>query len=95
MIIGLSEQNFNIIKNIIKKYPAEFYAFGSRVKGDFTELSDLDLLVKSDNYDEISQNLREDFDSSLLPFVVNIADYNSIDKSFYKLIEKDLVKLEI
>lgn len=93
MIKGLSEQNYNIIKNIVKKYSAEFYAFGSRVKGDFTELSDLDLLVKSDNYDDISSKIREDFDKSLLPFVVNIVDYYNIDKNFYKLIEKDIIKL--
>ena len=33
------------------------------------------------------------FDKSDLPFVVNFADFNSIDEKFYSLIEKDLVKV--
>lgn len=33
------------------------------------------------------------FDNSNLSYVVNFADYNSIDEKFYKLIEKDLVKV--
>lgn len=93
MIKGLSEKNYEIIKKIIKKYDAEFYAYGSWVKCDFTDLSDLDILVKSKNYDEISFILNKEFDESLLPFVVNLTDYYSIDKKFYDLIKKDLVKI--
>lgn len=93
MIKGLSEKNYKIIKDIISRYDAEFYAYGSRVKGDYTDLSDLDILVKAENFDEIHSVLCNEFDKSLLPFVVNLTNYYGIDKKFYNLIEKDLVKI--
>jgi len=33
------------------------------------------------------------FDKSDLPYIVNFTDFNRIDKSFYEMIKKDLVKL--
>lgn len=93
MIKGLTKQEYKIVKNILKNYSEEFYAYGSRVKGNFTKLSDLDILVKSDNYENIIQELKDKFDKSHLPYVVNFTDYSSIDEKFYKLIKDDLVKI--
>ena len=91
MIKGITEKEYSIIKSILKDYPCEFYAYGSRVRGDFSELSDLDILIKSDI--DILPELKERFDKSYLPYIVNFTDYNSIDEKFYKIIEKDLIKL--
>lgn len=93
MIKGITETELKIIKNIIKNYNAKFYAYGSRVKGDFDSLSDLDILVKSDDYENIITSLKENFDNSSLPYVVNCTDYNNIDSNFYKLIKNDLVEI--
>ena len=93
MIKGVTEKEYSIIKNILNNYTGEFYAYGSRVNGDFSALSDLDILVKSDNYDRILPELKQRFDMSSLPYVVNFTNYSSIDKKFYKLIENSLVKI--
>lgn len=93
MIKGITKKEYEIIKNILKNYPDKFYAYGSRVKGDFSPLSDLDILVKSDNYDNIISELKNKFDQSYLPYIVNFTDFNSLDDNFYNLIKKDLVEL--
>ncbi len=93
MIKGVTEEEYSIIKNILKNYPCKFYAYGSRVKGDFSALSDLDILVKSDNYDDYITSLKDSFDKSKLPYVVNFTDFNTLDKDFYTLIENDLIEL--
>ena len=95
MIKGITEKEEGIIKSIIKKYKFEFYCYGSRVKGDFTKASDLDMLVKSDFkiLPATLSALEEEFNRSLLPFIVNISDYNSVDKDFLELIKPDLVEI--
>ena len=45
MIKGVTEKEEKIIKDILRKYPYDFYYYGSRVKGDFTKASDLDILT--------------------------------------------------
>lgn len=94
-IKGVSSKEENIIRKILEQYSEkyEFYFYGSRVKGNFRPLSDLDILVKSDteiNNEDI-ENLKEAFDESFLPYVVNLT-YN-IDEKFYNLIKADLVKV--
>ena len=36
MIKGVNEKEEKIIRDILKKYPYEFFCYGSRVKGDYT-----------------------------------------------------------
>ncbi len=93
MLKGVTEKELEIIKNIIKIYPYRFYAYGSRVRGDFTTLSDLDLGVRGNIAADELRELREKFDESLLPFVVNITLLDEIDKNFYNLIKDDLTEL--
>lgn len=93
MIKGVTAGEYEIIRDILKDYPAEFYAYGSRVKGDFDALSDLDILVKSNDYDKIITPLKEKFDNSSLPYVVNFADFYALDKKFFELIKNDLIKV--
>ncbi len=94
MLKGVTEKENYIIQNILKDYPCEFYAYGSRVKGDFDALSDLDILVKASNFDDIISDLKSKFDESLLPYVVNFTNYSSIDEHFYNIIKKDLVRIK-
>jgi len=94
MLKGVTEKEYEIVLAILDKFPnAKFFAYGSRVKGGFSALSDLDILVKSENFDEIISDLKYLFDQSYLPYVVNFADYNSIDEKFYNLIKNDLVEI--
>ena len=47
-IKGVTQEEEQIIKSILAPYKDdyEFYYYGSRVKGNFRPLSDLDILVK-------------------------------------------------
>lgn len=95
MISGITEKEEKIIKNILSNYPYEFYYYGSRVKGDFTKGSDLDVLIKNEN--EIEQNILDEislkFNESLIPYRVNFSDYKKMSEKFYNLIKNDLVKV--
>lgn len=91
MLKGTTDKEFSIIKKILSDYPYNFYAYGSRTKGDYTELSDLDLLVEGDiSLAEINA-IKSRFDDSLLPYVVNLSA--NIDEHFYNLIKDDLVRI--
>ena len=95
MIKGITQSEEKIIKNILKDYPYEFYYYGSRVKGDYTKGSDLDILIKDGK--EIQQNTIEEinlkFNESIIPYKVNFSDFTLMDKNFYELIKEDLVKV--
>ena len=95
LIKGITSKECNIIKTILELYKNkyEFYFYGSRVRGNFRPLSDLDILVKSKNNIDLNDidNLKNFFDESTLPYVVNLS--YELDEDFYKLIEKDLVKI--
>lgn len=95
MIKGISDYEESIIKNILKVYPYQFYYYGSRVKGDFTKASDLDILIKSENEIPISimEEITLKFNESKIPYIVNLSDFNKMDKDFYKLIESNLVEI--
>lgn len=49
------------------------------------------ILENTNRYDMYK---KEKFDESKLPYIVNFADYNSIDEKFYNLIKDDLVLVE-
>lgn len=97
MILGISDSDEKIIKRILGMYNEnyEFYYYGSRVKGTFEKSSDLDILIKGNKEMPYSEKdtLEVLFDHSDLSFVVNFSDYYTITEDFYKLIEKDLVKV--
>ncbi len=42
-MIYVEKKHLKIIQDILTKYPYKFFAFGSRVRGDYKKLSDLDL----------------------------------------------------
>ena len=95
MIKGITSTEEEIIKSILQKYPYDFYYYGSRVKGDFSKSSDLDILLKSDKEIPYSviDNIELKFNESKIPYIVNISQYATIDKNFYNLIKKDLIKV--
>ena len=95
LIKGITSKEYNIIKTFLEPYKNkyEFYFYGSRVRGNFRPLSDLDILVKSKNNIDLNDidNIKTFFDESTLPYVVNLS--YELDEDFYKILEKDLVKI--
>lgn len=97
MIKGVSSSEQAIIQRILTPYTSlyNFYCYGSRVKGTHSPVSDLDILIKGKEempIDVLSE-IKQMFDASSLPYVVNLTDYNKIEQSFYQLIEKDLISV--
>lgn len=92
MLKGVTPEEYKEILSIFKKYDAEFYAYGSRVKGDYTKSSDLDILVNSQDFEYFINSLKNDFDNSHIPYIVNFVDKNSVSEEFYSFIQKDLVE---
>lgn len=95
MKLGITTKEHYIILYILKEYFGKysFYYYGSRIKGNFYKTSDLDILIRGEQEMPLKElvELKEKFDESKLPYVVNFTDYNSIDKNFYNLIKDDLV----
>jgi len=80
-------------KNIIDiasktiKTPSELWAFGSRVNGDAHDMSDLDLVIVTNdkkrlNIDELV-NFKDSLRKSNIPIIVQVMDWARIPKSFY------------
>ena len=93
MLKGVTDKEYSIIKDILKDYDGKFFAYGSRVRGDFTELSDLDIMVKSVDFERFLPQLKDRFNNSYLPYVVNFVNFATLSESFYNLIKDDLVEI--
>jgi len=96
-IKGINDLEEKIILEILHPYFKEFnfYYYGSRVKGDFRPLSDLDILIKGKTpvSSEMIDCLKQGFDESDLPFIVNFIDYHSISTEFYNTIKSNLISV--
>jgi len=95
MIKGITDKEEKIIKEILSKYFYDFYYYGSRVKGDFTRASDLDILLVSDGkiLQSDIEKIENEFNKSKIPYRVNISRRDKMEDYFYDLIKKDLVKV--
>ncbi len=89
----LEDNQKEIVKTILQKYPYTFYAYGSRVKGGHRPTSDLDICFKDSIPFEIQSQIEEDFENSDLPFRVELSDFNLMKESFKDRIKNDLVKI--
>lgn len=92
-MLELSEKDWQIVKEILQKYPYVFYAFGSRVKHTAKKFSDLDLCYKENIPLSVIVKIESAFEESDLPFKVDIVDWKKCDESFQRLIEKDFQRL--
>jgi predicted nucleotidyltransferase len=90
-MLNVSEADLKLIKSILLKYPYQFYAFGSRVKGKEKKYSDLDLCVKDEISDVVLSKINEEFEESSLLYKVDIVSWHRCDANFQKNIEKDFV----
>ena len=75
----------------------EVWAYGSRVKGRARAGSDLDLVLRAPNLEEIpiSQiaRFRDALDDSDIPILVEARDWASLPENFHREIMKDYVVL--
>ncbi len=90
----LSEEEKKIVKDILNKITpsSKVLAFGSRVSGkNLKPFSDLDLAIVGNQKLSIDLlgKIKEEFSNSDLPFMVDIVDYNAVDKNFAEIIKKN------
>ena len=69
----------------------EVWAYGSRVDGSNHDASDLDLVLRTPDLTPVSVNvisrLREAFDESDLPIIVDIHDWARLPEAYHEEIE--------
>lgn len=68
---GLSQEIYEKIINIIRKYKGEFILFGSRARGDYKTNSDIDIAIKNVKEEEI-YNIQNDFDLLDIPYTFDL-----------------------
>ena len=93
-MLQLEPRHYQIIQQILSKYPYKFYAYGSRVKGTARKFSDLDLCYREEIPNEVIYQIKEELEESDLPFEVELVNWKHMQLGFRELIQKDLTKLE-
>jgi type I restriction enzyme, S subunit len=88
-IIDVDQRHYKIIKEIFAKFLPykKVLAYGSRVKWNASETSDLDLAVFNATEKEIYA-VKEAFDESNIPFIIQILNWETIPQDFKENIEK-------
>jgi predicted nucleotidyltransferase len=87
----MEQKHKEIVWNILKNYPYQFYVFGSRATGKHHTFSDLDIFVKEPLKKLEGFYIRDAFGESDLPFTVDLVEKENCKENFINLIKKDLV----
>jgi predicted nucleotidyltransferase len=87
----IEKRHEDIVQEILKPYPYEFYAFGSRVKGTNRKFSDLDLCYMVDIPFRDLRKITQAFEDSTLPFKVDIVNYSRCNKSFQEHLKNEII----
>ncbi len=89
-------EHLKILIDIFKSYcpRAEIWAYGSRIKGNAHDGSDLDLVVKNFNSEKAKlSELKQLINDSNIPFLVDINEFDKLPISFQKEILKDYISI--
>ncbi|MCF2518626.1 nucleotidyltransferase domain-containing protein [Dyadobacter sp. CY351] len=79
---GLSEKTIIAVQNVFRKYPnvEKAILYGSRVKGNFRNGSDIDLVLVGDKLTLSDQfRIETELDDLLLPYMIDLALYHQIE----------------
>ncbi|MHA1540907.1 MAG: nucleotidyltransferase domain-containing protein [Alphaproteobacteria bacterium] len=87
--ISVETRHLKILNEIFSKhfFGKEIWAFGSRIKGTSTKISDLDCVVFNASEEQIC-NAKEAFEESDIPFVLQILSWEKIPENFKKNIKE-------
>ncbi|MEW6012319.1 MAG: nucleotidyltransferase domain-containing protein [Elusimicrobiota bacterium] len=87
-----------LITQTIKKHipDAKILIFGSRIKGDFTQNSDIDIAIKCDKKIEIRliAKIKMDLEELEINHRIDLIDYNSVSKEFQKIIDNSAIIID-
>lgn len=85
MKFGLKERELDEIKALYYLFPEidEIVIFGSRARGDYNKVSDIDIAIKGD-VDKIMYKIRDYFEESSIIYTVDVVNYISISNQNFK-----------
>lgn len=92
----IKPEYFNMLINIFMQYcpKAEVWAYGSRIKGNAHDGSDLDLVVFDFGDEKCSlAELKDILNDSDIPFLIDINEYKDLTENFQKEIKKKYLKI--
>ena len=72
--LQIAKQDYQILSRILKSYPYQFFAYGSRVKGTARKFSDLDLCYQENIPSYKVVEIEEKLEESDLPFRVELVN---------------------
>lgn len=72
MKFGLSEDIYNQILEIVKKYNYSFKIFGSRARGDFKNYSDIDIAIFERVTEDDEYKIRNEIDLLDIPYTIDL-----------------------
>ncbi len=94
-MIDVDSKTLENIKKILKNHVPEYEVrvFGSRVKGQAKEFSDIDLVIvgKKEIDWRVIENLKDVFSESNIPYIVDIVDWHHISDEFKDIIDEKYV----
>jgi predicted nucleotidyltransferase len=90
-MLKVEKKHRNLLQSILTKYPYHFYAYGSRVKGNAHQFSDLDICFQEEIPRHIISEISWELSKSNLPFIVELVNWKHMRPSFQQAIQKDLV----
>ena len=94
MKFGLSNEIYNKIINIVKKYNYAFKIFGSRARGDYKYNSDIDIAVYGQIKPEDKFKISNEFDILDMPYTIDLVFIQDVTKEeFLNSINRDGVEL--
>lgn len=85
MKFGLKERELDEIKALYYLFPEidEIVIFGSRARGDYNKVSDIDIAIKGE-VDKIMYKIRDYFEESSIIYTVDVVNYISISNQDFK-----------
>ena len=88
---GLSKEIINDMISVFKKYDTlqKVYLFGSRARGDYKDISDIDLAILSK--DNITYKILRDLDEIRCIHTFDIVNINEIGEKLKSNIDKDKI----
>jgi type I restriction enzyme S subunit len=93
-MLQIEARHLLLLQAILRKYPYQFFVYGSRAKGTASKFSDLDLCIKGPASTQELGTIRAAFEESNLPFKVDVILWDTISKEFKQKIAADLRPLE-
>lgn len=93
-MIHIDKEDMEILQNILKKYPYQFFAYGSRVNGTNKKISDLDICIMNQIDDLKIQDLREDITESNLQIRIDLTKWKYLNEDFRNSIKENLVNIK-